>query len=256
MKKVLVTRAADQAGSFRDALARRGLEPVCLPVIEIVPADDWAACDQALALIDDYEALIFTSANGVRYFVERMARVGRNCDEMPAAFGLGAKTKAAIEDVGLMCVPTADALNANGLAEEICTFMSSAGFKGIKEMRFLFPCGDKAREELPAALRVHGAIVDNVVVYLNRPARAEAAGAVRAMFEARDIACVSLFSPSQVTAFLALFPEFIAAYRATLTVAAIGDTTAAALQTAGIIPDLVSSSPESDIFAAAIAAAL
>lgn len=256
MKKVLVLRAVDQSKEFADALAANGLEAVCVPVIEILPAEDWAACDAALIDIENIEALVFTSANGVRYFVERMARVGRTCDDLPAAFGLGSKTQATMIDCGLNLLPTDPAMNAAALASEICSFMTNAGYEGLEGMRFLFPCGDKARTELPAALHEHGAVVDSVVVYRNVPASSTTTAPMRELFDEHAIACVAFFSPSQVDAFVALIPEFQEKFRKGVIIAAIGMTTTAALQATWIIPDVISSSPESSVFAGEIAATL
>lgn len=252
MKTVLVTRPADQATDFTRELARLGIDSICVGVTTISPLTDWTAVDAALSDIESYDALIFTSANGVRFFIERMARTGRNCDEMPAAFGLGSKTKSVMEDCGLTVINTDDALNANGLAGEICTFMSSAGFDGIEGMRFLFPCGDKARTELPAALRAHGAFVDAVVVYHNVPSPPDHVRHALDQIAAGAIDCIAFFAPSQVQAFFHFIPALPPAIRT----AAIGETTAAALRDAGVVADVVAPSPESERFAAAIAALL
>lgn len=256
MKRILVTRPADQGREFGDALQRAGLEPMYAPMIEIVPTNDWTATDTALQAIDEYDALVFTSVNGVRFFVERMSRTGRNCDEMPAAFGVGKRTKATIVDCGLTLIPTDDTMTAEGLAGEICTYLSGAGFQGVEGMRFLFPCGDKAREELPDALRTHGAIVDPIIVYVNRPVSSASSAQIIAAVDRGEIAAAAFFSPSQVDAFLAFFPTLIADHRASLVIAAIGETTAGALRQVKIIPDVVSSSPDATTFATEIAAAV
>ena len=49
-----------------------GAEVIELPTIEIQPAADYAALDNAIANLRDYDWLIFTSANGVRFFLERL----------------------------------------------------------------------------------------------------------------------------------------------------------------------------------------
>ncbi len=47
-----------------------------LPTIEIRPAADPAPLDRAIAELDSYDWLIFTSANGVRFFLERAGPLG------------------------------------------------------------------------------------------------------------------------------------------------------------------------------------
>jgi uroporphyrinogen-III synthase len=255
MKKILVTRAADQAQEFCTLLRQNGFEPVLFPVIEIAPTDDWSATDAAFRNIHSYDALVFTSPNGARYFIERMARVGSNCDELPAGFGLGKKTKETMNELGINVAPTMDTLDAKGLASEICTFMSNAGFDGVTGMKFLFPCGDKAREELPERLREHGAVVESLVVYQNRIPASINTQEVASLFAKNDIACVTFFSPSAVENFLTLFLDF-KTKNGNVAIAAIGETTAEVLRSHSLSPALVSSSPDIETFAKEIAAAL
>ncbi len=253
---ILVTRPESQAREFCDALAARGAETICLPTIAIGEPDDWGAADLALEQLDGYDALVFTSANGVRGFIARMAQRGHNCDELPAGFGLGRRTKEVMAECGITVVPTDDALDAAGLAEEICTFMRHGGYDGIEGMRFLFACGDKARPELPEALAQHGGIVDRIVVYANRPADPAGTARVASLLDSGAIACVTFFSPSAVDAFLQLFPTFRSTQRSHTKLAVIGNTTAAAIRTHGMEPDIVASNPDSSTFAEEIAKAL
>ncbi len=253
MKTVLVTRPLSQAKEFCELLGKQGIESVCLPMIEIAPIDNWAPVDAAFRRIGSYDALVFTSANAVEYFIERMARAGANCDMLPAGFGVGKKTKEAMSTYGIDVAPTADTLNAKMLASEICTFLTQAGYEGVTGMKFLFPCGEKAREELPAALAEHGAVVDSLPVYKTiLPSGIDDARIreIEAMFAQNTIVCVAFFSPSAVENFLILFPDFPTKY--TANVAAIGATTADALRSRSLIPAVVSSSPEAETFANAI----
>jgi len=255
MKKILVTRAAAQAQEFCDMLTQQGFEPICMPTIEIAPADDWTAVDAAFRNIQSYDALVFTSANAVTYFIERMARAGANCDMLPAGFGLGKKTKEAMTNCGIHLAPTADALDAKMLASEICTFMTQSGFDGITGMKFLFPCGYKAREELPQALRVHGAIVEPVVVYKTSIPSTNNVAEIESLFAKNEIACVSFFSPSAVENFLALFPDF-KTKNGNVAIAAIGETTAEAMHSHSLSVDIISSAPDAQTMAKEIAARL
>ena len=65
-RRVLVTRAAHQAGKLSDALRALGAEPVEVPVLEIGPPENLEPLDAALRKLATYDWLIFTSANAVR----------------------------------------------------------------------------------------------------------------------------------------------------------------------------------------------
>src|SRR5258708_29680714 len=75
-RRVLVTRAAHQAGKLSDGLRALGAEPVEVPVLEIRPPESFEALDRALMQIPQYDWLIFTSTNTVRAVVERAAELG------------------------------------------------------------------------------------------------------------------------------------------------------------------------------------
>ena len=66
--RVVVTRAADQAGALSKLLTQAGAEAIELPVISLEPMEDATA----LLRLSFYDWLVFTSVNGVRYFVEHM----------------------------------------------------------------------------------------------------------------------------------------------------------------------------------------
>ena len=71
-KTILITRAAHQAPEFADALRRLGGTPVLFPTIEIVAPASWDECDRAIDALYMYDGIIFTSRNGVEFFMRRL----------------------------------------------------------------------------------------------------------------------------------------------------------------------------------------
>ena len=69
-RRVLVTRAAHQAGKLSEGLRALGAEPVEVPLLEIHPPESFAALDTALLALGSYDWLILTSANTVRAIAE------------------------------------------------------------------------------------------------------------------------------------------------------------------------------------------
>src|SRR5437016_4618656 len=101
-RRIVITRAREQAGSLAERLRALGADAVELPSIEIRPAVDYAALDSAIADLESYDWLIFTSANGVRFFLERLdcsARDPRAIRGRIAA--IGSATSAALEALHL-----------------------------------------------------------------------------------------------------------------------------------------------------------
>ncbi len=74
-QRIVVTRDRRQAAELAEPLEELGAEVLLLPVIEIQPPADSGPLDRAMACLDTYDWLIFTSANAVRSFVERLTDI-------------------------------------------------------------------------------------------------------------------------------------------------------------------------------------
>lgn len=75
-KTILVTRAAEQSSKFTTLLQQQGATVVEMPALMITPPESWAALDQAIANIKQFQWLILTSANAVNYFFNRLSTLG------------------------------------------------------------------------------------------------------------------------------------------------------------------------------------
>lgn len=74
-KRVLVTRAEEQAEALASKLESLGAETVKLPLIRIEPSGDETVLDAAIekALVGGYDWVVFTSVHGVRTFLSGFA---------------------------------------------------------------------------------------------------------------------------------------------------------------------------------------
>ncbi len=101
-RRVLVTRAAHQAGKLSDGLRALGAVPVEVPVLEIAPPDFFDPLDKALLQIDQYDWVIFTSANTVRALAKRGAEIGVAAQPKPnvKVAAVGEATAAAAREAG------------------------------------------------------------------------------------------------------------------------------------------------------------
>ncbi len=166
-RRVLVTRAAHQAGKLSDELRARGAVPVEVPVLEICPPDNFEPLDRALRQLSDYDWLILTSANTVRAMVERAAALGLVFSSMEslkvAAVGTG--TAAAARDAGFSVAVVPENYIAESLVESLAGHAAGNMVLLARAMA--------ARDVIPDALRSAGAAVDVVDAYQNRmPAHA------------------------------------------------------------------------------------
>jgi uroporphyrinogen III methyltransferase/synthase len=233
-RRVLVTRSPEQAVELERALSSAGAETQRIPMIDLAPPDDAAPLDAALAMLDSYEAIVFTSANAVRFTTERAALLGRAIDVGGArVVCVGPATaNAAIESGWPVHRVPAARFDAEGVLAELL------GAEGIRGRRFLIPRSDLAREVLPAGLREAGAEVDAVVAYRNVPADVDAA-ALRADLIAGRFQVLTFASPSAARRFVDLLDAPAREAAARCTVAAIGPVTARTLESVGLPADVV-----------------
>ncbi len=77
-KGILVTRPRRQAGEMVRRLEELGAEVFVLPAVEVREPADWGPVDQALARLASYQWLVFTSANGVHFLLQRLLQTGRD----------------------------------------------------------------------------------------------------------------------------------------------------------------------------------
>jgi uroporphyrinogen-III synthase len=225
--RVLVTRARGQAGALSAALSALGAEAVELPVIETAPAPV-GPLDAAIARLDEYDWLVFTSVNGVRAFFERLRALGGDASTVAAS-------------VGAIGSATADAARAYGAQVDFVPERYVAGSaveglvaRGVAGQRVLLPSADIARDTLPEGLRAAGALVDVVVAYCTRPARDVDRALVDAL-RADRFDVLTFASPSAVRSVAALLGEARPRRGA---VACIGPITAAAAREAGFVVDI------------------
>jgi len=155
-QRVVVTRAAGQALEFNRLLREAGAEVLEYPVIAIAPPLSWAPVDAALAHLDQYDWLVFTSANAVKEFLARAGEVrvrGKICAVGPA-------TARAVVAAGQAVALVPEDFIGEGALAALRTFP-------LEGRRILLPRAAVARDVLPDGLRAAGAVVDVVDVYRN-----------------------------------------------------------------------------------------
>ncbi len=157
--RIVVTRARDQAGTLSRKLAALGAEVIEFPTIEIRPAADYGPLDAAIAQLASYDWLIFTSANGVRFFMERVSCCGASLSDLRARIcAIGPATRREVEAIGLRV----DLMPAEYVAESLVAAFASEDLAG---KRILLPRAAVARDVAPVELAARGAQVDVVEAY-------------------------------------------------------------------------------------------
>src|SRR5579859_2922812 len=81
-RRIVVTRAPEQSRELSEALAELGAEVLSLPTVCFGPADDWTSLDRALRAISQFDWVLFTSQNAVRFFCGRSRELGVRSKEL------------------------------------------------------------------------------------------------------------------------------------------------------------------------------
>jgi uroporphyrinogen-III synthase/uroporphyrinogen III methyltransferase/synthase len=159
-RRVLVTRAAHQAGKLSDGLRALGADPIEVPVIEIQPPASYDALDAALRNLSSYDWLILTSANTVHVLAERAAAFGIVfAERSPQVAAVGSATAEAARQAGFSVALTPDGYVAESLVNALGDRVSGK--------QVLLVRAAVARDVIPDALRAASAHLDVVDAYQN-----------------------------------------------------------------------------------------
>ncbi len=234
-RRVVVTRAKDQAASLVTLLEAQGAEAICFPTIVVRPPTDWGPLDRALDELSVYDWCIFTSARGVEAVEARLRERGEGPESLSGVnlAARGPKTARALEEFGL----TVDCMPEEYRAEAIISAIGATNFAGS---RLLLPRARVAREVLPETIRALGGTIDVVEAYqTGAPASTKTAELAR-WLQSGEISAVTFTSSSTVSNFLALMETYGGAGLLDgVVVACIGPITADTARSAGLEAEVV-----------------
>ncbi len=231
-KRILVTRGEGQAEELATLIRSRGGIPVIFPTIRLVPPDDTAPLDRAIAQLSSFDWILFTSANAARFFWGRATQAA--IQRVPRGIrvaSIGPGTSRELQWLGFPPDLTAARHTAEGLAEALRK-------EGISGKRFLLPRALEGREALSEELVREGGAVETVVAYRNgMPERNDRTA--REIEAAPPDVC-TFASPSAFRNFFLLMGERIAAEVLSRSrIAAIGEVTARAVAKKNFAVDIM-----------------
>ena len=166
-KRIIVTRSQEQSQAFADKLAALGATPVVFPTIQFtpLPTDD---IDAALQQIESYDWILFTSANAVDFFFERLKEQRlKNKDSVSAS-----NLQSLIFDPQVAASGSATAQKLSELGVEVNyipgEFVGEKLVEGLGDLsgkRVLLPRAKLGRPRIAELLREKGAEVDDIALY-------------------------------------------------------------------------------------------
>jgi uroporphyrinogen III methyltransferase/synthase len=218
-QNIVITRDAHGNAAFADKILAHGGNPIQFDSIEIRDLTNGDEVQRALAAVNKYDWIIFTSANGVRFTFEALAKAGKDARHLAQVkvACIGSETAACLEKFGIKAdfVPTV--FTGSELAKQLGEFTELQN-KKIGLLR-----SAAASKKLADGLTKAGAIVDDIGVYTVVPQKNESTNLIE-QIKAGNIQWLTFSSPSTVKAFFAqVSPDLINTAR--VKVASIGPVT-------------------------------
>ncbi len=159
-RRIVITRARDQASALRRALEELGAQVIELPTIAIADPRSWRGLDRAIRRLHQYDWVLFTSANGVRRFFDRLVAARKDVRALGSArlCAIGPATAKELAGYGLRPDVVPNEYRAEGIVQALKKY-------DLRSKKILLPRAHVARDVVPSELGRLGAKVDVVDAY-------------------------------------------------------------------------------------------
>ncbi len=231
-KGIVITRPEEQSEEFAALLRNEGARVISFPTIRIVPPEDYGDLDRAIENIEKYHWIIFTSANGVRFFFERFCKLRNDIRDLKGIkiCTIGPATRDRVEGYNI---------RVDMVPEEYISDGVVAAFRGmdVAGKNFLLPRAEIAGDIIPDGLLKLGANVDVATAY-RTVSSGEDGETIKELMNGGKIDVITFTSPSTVTNFMDII-ENKASIPNHIKIACIGPVTENACRRAGLGVDIM-----------------
>jgi len=195
-KGVVITRPEEQAEELTSLLRDEGARVISFPTIRIEPPEDYDDLDRAIKNIEKYQWIVFTSANGVRFFFDRFRELRNDIRDLKGIkmCTIGPATRARVEGYGI---------RVDLVPEEYVSDSVVEAFRGISVAgaNILLPRAEIAGDIIPDGLSEMGAHVDVATAY-RTTGSGEDGETIRELMNSGKVDVITFTSPSTVINFM------------------------------------------------------
>lgn len=237
---ILVTRTRQQASGLADQLLQLGARVIEAPTVELAPPENFTAVDEALDRLHDYNAVVFTSANGVQAAWQRLLAMGKDSRAWPThVAAIGPATAEALRAIGIAADIIPEKFVGEALAADLlkCFADGASGPSPLARRKFLLLRADIARPVLREELTRAGAVVEDIAIYRTVRPETLAPKAIEAL-EAGALNWITFTSASTAENLHAMLSEEQRAMVQNCRRLSIGPITSAAMRKLGWEPTL------------------
>ncbi len=231
-KGIVITRPEAQAGEFASLLHAEGARVINFPTIKIVPPVSYDGLDRAIGDLSSYQWIIFTSANGVAFFLRRLKELGRDIRDLKdlRICTIGPATAAQLEYLGVRVDLVPDEFISEGVVKAFEKI-------DLTRRKILLPRAETARDVIPEGLEKLGATVDVVTAYKTVNSGKDKSELENLMREGK-VDVITFTSPSTLYNFMEIMGQNYVTPKG-VRIACIGPVTATAVKKAGLPADIV-----------------
>ncbi len=238
-RTIVITRALAQAADFVAELEGYGASVLLCPTIQIAEPENYERLDEAIDHLYGYDWIIFTSANGVDYFLRRLTTREHQISDLDnlRVCAIGEATAERLNKAHVHVDVIPEEFKAEGIFAALERY--AGGREALSGLNFLIPRAAIARDFLPAALEKAGARVDVVTAYRTVQPDGLDRGRVSAMLTGGGADCIAFTSSSTVRNLALLFDTHdLGPILNGVVVACIGDITAGTATEYGLHTDI------------------
>ena len=224
-KRIVVTRATQQALALTERLRELGADVIEMPATQVARLD-LAPLRSAIAALSGYQWLILTSQNAVSIFWEQLLGEGKDARALAGlkVAAVGPATAGALLEHGI----TVDLIPKRFVAEGLLEMLRERD--DVSGKRVLYVTAEGARDVLPQGLREMGAQPDVIEAYRSIP-DGEGAERLARTIESGKLDLATFTSGSAVRGYVDAIGEDLARQ---VPAASMGPQTSEALREAGI----------------------
>ncbi len=231
-KKIVVTRDEQGNAIFAEKILRRGGWPVKFATIKLEPLTNSNEFIRAIAGIKEFDWIVFTSPNGVRFFFDYLKSNGADARVFGSSkiASIGSKTAERLLDFGIRADFTPKMFTSEELGRQL------AAFTNIKGKKILLLRSRLAWHRLREILTEAGAVVEEAAVYTSLHEKSESKWLCDKIRD-REIDWITFASPSAVENFFEQVDSNVLK-NDSVKVACIGPVTSARLEKFGVTVDV------------------
>lgn len=237
-RRIILTRSPKQSGEMTRVLQKLGAEVISCPTIEIKPPSSWGQLDGALGRLSEFDWLVFTSSNGVEYFLRRLDESGHGRAELMKhrVCAVGRKTAEKLKSENIQVDVMPERFTAESLVEE---FIKRFGVgHRLRGSRMLLPAAKVTRDVIRPAMEKIGVEIEVVEAYQTVLPAMTAAQAMQLIGEA-NADYIIFTSPSTVANLATILEtDHLTPHLRKARVACIGPVTAEAARLHGLVVNI------------------